>query len=556
MTSDFRRSSLPVRRIAERNFAAHWTSETMWSCFAAHARERPNDIAVVDREGARSVSNAEVHHLALALASSLRRRGVSEGDVVSVQLPNCLEGVVAALAVQALGCVLNPLLTNYRASELRYKFSKIHPAVVITPTVYRRHDYPEMIEEVRRSAPELVFVHVTAGLSDGGDAQRGDVSFEELLEPDNAVSTLHGISPDAVSEIIFSSGTEATPKAVMHSEQTTNFAVRNVASYLGIGSDDVVWMPSPIGHSTGFNYGVRLALVLGLKLVLQDVWDPAVAVRLINREHATFTLAATTFLQDLLDQADRDGAALPSLQLFGCGGASIPGELVQRAAKHEIRVLRLYGSTELLAATWHRPNASIDELVAFDGMIMPHVQLRIMTDGGAAARDGEIGEIFVRSPSCALGYFDDDARTAETFDGDGWVKTGDLGLLHGQYLTITGRKKEIIIRGGLNITPRELEELILELPGVDRVAVIGLPDDRLGEVACACVIPKRDASIRLSDVTGHLVARGLARFKLPEALIVVEAFPLTASGKVQKHLLKRMVSTSEHSVERRATPNS
>ena len=327
-----------------------------------------------------------------------------------------------------------------------------------------------------------------------------------------------------MSELIFTSGTEAAPKAIMHTEQTTNFSARVAFSDLGMGDGDVVWMPSPIGHSTGFNYGVRFALYHGLPLVLQDRWDPAVGYDLISEEGASYTLASTTFLQDLVGEAERRGGALPTMQRFGCGGSPVPPELVRRAQARGIGVLRLYGSTEVLVATWNRPGSPAAKKVSTDGIAMSDVEVEVRGDG----------EIFTRGPNTCVGFYRDPSRTAATFE-DGWARSGDLATIDDDgYLTVVGRKKEIIIRGGMNITPREIEELLLGFPEVDRAAVVGLPDDRLGERVCACVVLQPGCTLSLPVAVERLRGIGLATYKLPERLVVLDALPTTASGKVQK----------------------
>jgi cyclohexanecarboxylate-CoA ligase len=305
-------------------------------------------------------------------------------------------------------------------------------------------------------------------------------------------------------------------------------------------------MPSPVGHSTGFNYGLRFALFHRLPLVLQDVWDADHAAALVARERCTYTLAATTFLQDLVHAADRAHLRLDSLRGFGCGGAPVPPDLVVAASERGIRVLRLYGSTEVLVGTWNRPASPPEKRAHTDGVAMSDVELEVRDDRGELCTVGQPGELFVRGPNTCVGFFADPERTAATFDADGWVRSGDvLTMDDAGYVTVVGRKKEILIRGGMNIAPREIEELLGALPEVDRAAVIGLPDARLGERACACIVLHPDAQLDLDTVVTRLRATGLATYKLPERLEIVDALPTTASGKVQKHELVRRFTTED-----------
>jgi acyl-CoA synthetase (AMP-forming)/AMP-acid ligase II len=334
----------------------------------------------------------------------------------------------------------------------------------------------------------------------------------------------------------------------MHTEQTVGFSLRTAYADLGLGPGDVVWMPSPVGHSTGFNYGLRFALFHRLPLVLQDVWDADAAAALVARERCTYTLAATTFLQDLVGAADRARVRLDSLRCFGCGGAPVPADLVTAADERGIRVLRLYGSTEVLVATWNRPDSPAAKRSHTDGVAMSGVQLEVRDDAGTPCAVGEPGELFVRGPNTCVGFFADPDRTAATFDADGWVRSGDVVTLDADgYATVVGRKKEILIRGGMNIAPREIEELLTALPEVERAAVIGLPDPRLGERACACVVLRGDARLDLATVVTRLRGTGLATYKLPERLEIVDALPTTASGKVQKHELVRRFTAEDPS---------
>ncbi|HUJ66145.1 MAG TPA: AMP-binding protein, partial [Acidimicrobiales bacterium] len=472
------------------------------------------------------------------VAEAWRQLGVSRGDVVSIQLPNWYEAVVVAVAAQSLGAVINPLLPNYRVRELSHVFVTARPAVIVTPGEYRGFDHVGLVRQVA-AATGVAPLHVVARSA----AIEGGVSFESLLQSkqDLAVG-----DAGTVSELIFTSGTEAVPKAIMHTEQTANFSVRVAYTDLKLGRSDVVWMPSPIGHSTGFNYGVRFALYHRLPLVLQDRWDGAAAAELAAAHNCSYTLAASTFLQDLVVAAQQADMQLPSLRFFGCGGAPVPVSLVDAAEERGIGVLRLYGSTEVLVATWNRPWSDREKRRRTDGAPMSHVEVRVSDEGGAPVDPAGAGggEIFVRGPNTCVGFFADEERTRATFDADGWVRSGDVGEIDGDgYLSIVGRKKEIIIRGGLNIAPREIEDLMAAFPEVVRAAVVGLPDDRLGERMCACVVLQPGASdLTLDEVVARLKTSGLATYKLPERLEILTELPTTASGKVQKHEIVRQLT--------------
>ena len=521
----------PERRAA---FVASgaWDDATLAARVAHHAATRGGDVAVVDEDGRRTY--AELARGAAAFADALHGFGVAAGDVVSVQLPNRYETVVAAVAVNSLAAVVNPLLPNYRAHELEHVWRTARPVVVVIPDSYRDHDHRALVAQV--AATTAIDPHVVVV----GAPAAGQSSFDELVAREAGALTPG--RAEAVSEVIFTSGTEAQPKAIMHTEQTTNFSVRAAYSDLGMTADDghghVVWMPSPVGHSTGFNYGLRFALYHGLPLVLQDRWDAATALDLVVRERCTYTLAATTFLQDLVERAIATGTRVDHLSRFGCGGAPVPPRLVDAAAEVGIGVLRLYGSTEVLVGSWNRPASTPAQKRDTDGTAISGVELQVLGDDGVPLPSGMPGELVTRGPNTCVGFFADPARTAAVFSPDGWVRSGDTVVIDVDgYLTVVGRTKEILIRGGINIAPREIEDVLLGFPEVERAAVIGLPDERLGERTCACVVLRAGTALDLATVVARFEAAGVATYKWPQRLEVLAELPATASGKIRKHVI-------------------
>ncbi len=525
-----------------------WDGSTLSGRLVTMAEERPERLAVVDREGSATHSYAELERDVSIFAAWLEDAGVAVGDVVSIQLPNWYEFVVVAVATQRIGGVINPLLPVYRRKELLHVLTVAEPKVVCTPANYRNHDHlAETRRVIAESGRNLVHVvvdetrPVTSGTLEGGTVWFGDIM---ATGPRALRAGRQAAAAGAVSELIFTSGTEAAPKAIMHTEETANFSVRVAREDLGLGDIDVVWMPSPIGHSTGFNYGVRLAIYHGLPLVLQDRWDATVARDLIAAHRASYTLASTTFLQDLVAEAERleDARSLSAMTRFGCGGSPVPSELVRRARECGIGVLRLYGSTEVLVATWNRPGGSLDHADETDGLALSGIEVEVRDEAGAVCAPGATGEIHVRGPNTSVGFYRDPERTEATYLPGGWVRSGDLATMDTDgYLTVVGRKKEIIIRGGLNITPREIEDLLLDFPEVDRAAAVGVPDQRLGERVCACVVLKSGAELSFATMIDRLRDVGLATYKLPQQLEILDALPMTASGKVQKYeIVKRL----------------
>lgn len=522
-----------------------WDGMTLVDRVRAHARERGDATAVVDLLGERRQTYAELERDALRVAGFLVESGVAPGDVVAVQLPNRYETVAIAVGILMAGAVINPMLPVYRSRELRYMLNAGGTRVMFLPDAYRGHDHVEMVAALAAEVPQPA-IRVVVPLEAGPALPEGWVPFGGVLGrtaaslPDSVVARAGD-----VSELIFTSGTEADPKAIMHTEQTTNFSARTAWTSLGMDPDDVVWMPSPVGHSTGFNYGVRMALYHGLRLVLQDRWEGAAAARLVESERCTYTLAATTFLRDIVEAARGGAGDISSMSMFGCGGAPVPPELVEAAAAQGVTVLRLYGSTEVLVATWNRRSSPEIKRIETDGLPVDGVELQARDDAGGAIV-GQPGEIHTRGPNTCVGFFNDPERTRATFQPGGWVRSGDLATIDRDgYLTVVGRKKEIIIRGGLNIAPREIEDVLVRMPGVRAVAVVGLAHARLGEIGCACIVPAEGAEITFEAMVAHLDAAGVARFKHPERLELVEAIPMTSTGKVQKFRLVEAITSRE-----------
>jgi acyl-CoA synthetase (AMP-forming)/AMP-acid ligase II len=470
--------------------------------------------------------------------------------VVSIQMPNCYEAVVIAVAVLTVEGVVNPLLTSYRTNEVAHVYATARPLVHFSPIAVGATDFTELGRQARSNSGHEP-LHVSIDLD--GDTPPVESWFDEAGatkgtgESHRRAHADHQGAPagQRVSELIFTSGTEATPKAVMHTENTANFSVRAAYAWLGLQRTDAVWMPSPVGHSTGFNYGLRFALYHGLKLVLQDRWDPLLALELLEREQCSYTLAATTFLQDLVDAATDGDVRLPYFRHFGCGGSPVPAALVDAAHDRGISVLRLYGATEFLVATWNTTDSTNRQRRQTDGAALPDVGVVVRDEEGNLCAQGQAGEVLVRGPNTCVGFFADAERTAATIDAEGWCRSGDLGVVDADgHLTLVGRKKDMIIRGGINIAPREIEDAIIDIPQVWQAAVIGMPDRRLGERCCACVVTRPGQTVSLETICDHLEARGFAKFKLPEELKLFDRFPTTASGKVQKHELKRQIEVT------------
>ena len=519
-----------------------WDDERFGLSVAARAAANPNKEAVVDRKGKRRITYGELDVLSNQAANLLIDAGVEPGDVVAVQLPNCIEAAVLGVAISKVGAIINPMMTLYREKELKHMLGTTRAEVIFTPDFYRKCSHRDLLARVTEELDhelKTIVIDVPENDADGPSEW-----LDSLSQWSDAPVAVERSSAD-VSVVLFTSGTENAPKAVMHTEQTLNSNIRAGWKGFEMGADEVCWMPSPVGHSTGYAWGIRFALQNGAKLILQDRWTPEEGVATVERERPTYSLSATIFLTDMLSIAEQRAVDLSSLRVFGCGGAPVPAEVVNAAADNGINVLRLYGQTETEVATMNTPSCPLEKLINTDGAALEGFKVEIRDENGESLPAGTEGELCVTGPGVSVGYFRLPEQTLSKFR-NGWVHTGDIAVMDEDgYITIVGRKSEIIIRGGLNITPREVEEAIIPIKGVSAVAIVGLPHNRLGEQCCACIIPEEGVEITLDNICDELRSRGVSAYKLPERLEIFEEFPMTASGKVQRNNLAKILKAKD-----------
>lgn len=512
-----------------------WRARTVLEDFELQSRLRPAKTAIVTyrRDGGapERISYAELANQVRRLASQFLRMGVEPGDVVSAQLPNWWQFAAVALAAHKVGAILNPILPIHRRREIRFIMELLQSRVYVLPRSYRGFDYVQMVAQVRSSSPypaqQLV---LESGPLGEGTAEVDDRDLENL-----------GSHPDGVSDVQFTSGTTGEPKGVAHTHNTLYARIRALQEPLGLTADDVVFMPSPLAHSTGFVYGCMTALMLGMTAVYQDVWDPAWALGIIEAERPTWTFGSTTFLVDLLAAHRHRAADVSSLRYFVSGGAAIPAAVVRQAGDQlGTRVIAVWGMTENGAVTVTQPGEPDLAAGESDGQPCSWMELKVADpETGEPLPPGREGALFVRGASQMLGYVKRPALTRALLGEAGWFDTGDIARLVGEdHLRITGRSKDLIIRGGENLPVAEIESLLYEVPAVAEVALVGYPDARLGERMCAVVVPQPGASLALDDLTAHLDQAGVSKTYWPERFELRSELPRTASGKVQKYKLR------------------
>ena len=535
---------LPPRRdasIAQGFWFDRTINDDLDACVAGYP-DKPALTAVQVETGAvRRFTYRELATMADRIAVGLARLGVGKNDVVALQLPNWWQFTLTYLACSRIGAVLNPLMHIFRERELSFMLAHGEAKVAIVPQNFRGFDHEQMLEGLKPGLPALKHVVVVGGTGPNSfDALLANPRWE--LEPDaQQILTSHRPGPDDVTQLIYTSGTTGEPKGVMHTANTLMANIIPYAERLALGSGDVVLMASPMAHQTGFMYGLMMPIILRASAVLQDVWEPKKAIELIRAEGATFTMASTPFLTDLTKTVQESGSPVPTLKTFLCAGAPIPGALVEQARKVlGTKIVSAWGMTETGAVTLIKLDD--DDQLAFttDGCPLPGVEVKVVDFDGNTLPPGEVGKLVVRSCSNFGGYLK--RPQLNNTDADGWFDTGDLARMDANgYIRISGRSKDVIIRGGENIPVFEIENLLYRHPAVAQAAIVAYPDERLGERACAIVVPKPGQSIDFAGMVEFLKTQKVALQYIPERLIVRAAMPATPSGKIQKFKLRDML---------------
>jgi cyclohexanecarboxylate-CoA ligase/acyl-CoA synthetase len=521
--------------------AGYWRDDTLSGSVDRLAAERPDRVLITD--GYAALTAAELRGQAYRLAAALLRLGVRAGDRVQVQLPNWNEFIVVYVALARIGAVLVPTMPIYRHDEVLYVLRHSGAKVSVVAAEFRGFDYPDMLQDIRASAPDLRHV-----ISVRGGERPGVLRFEDLVGgtevPD--VSVLgEPPSADAPHCVIYTSGTESRPKGCLHTLNTITFTVHALGGQvMSMGRDDVMFMPSPITHATGLAMGVIAPLIQGAGVHLMDIWDAEAGLRRIAGHRCTMSMTATPFVQMTLDRLDADPAAagqLATMRCWACAGAPIP-EVMLRGWSQQVpgcSLLPVYGRSEGLLVTACTTDDTAGQVLSSDGRAFPGVVLEIRGEDGKPVPAGTEGEICHGGPGLMLGYWHDPELTAASIDGRGVSRSGDLGRVdEAGYLRVTGRIKDMIIRGGLNISAAEVENHLLAHPRIAAAAVVAAPDKRLGEKACAFVVARGEPPT-LAELTDFLrLERRIAPQKLPEMLQVVDTLPTTMTGKVQKFLLR------------------
>jgi cyclohexanecarboxylate-CoA ligase len=519
-------------RAADAYDAGLWVRGTLADALRHAARDTPDRVVLVD--GDTRLDCRGLLTQAEALAAALAER-MPTGSVVSFMLPNWHEAAVVYLAATLAGMVVNPILPSLRDHELRYILDDAATRIIFVPGIFRGHDYAAMLDRVTAAMGTPSEVVVVRG-EPGAATAYGDLFGATADRP------FPVLDPDAVRMILYTSGTTGRPKGVLHTHNSLHALICQIRDHWMVHPGDKFLVPSPIAHIGGSIYAFECPLLLGATAVLMDRWDAAEGVGLMVAERCTHMAGAMPFLEQILSAAEREGTHLPDLKVFICGGASVPPSLIRRAAEYfeHALVTRVYGSTEVPVTTIGAPG---DAGRSAD------------TDGRPGIADIALvdGEIRARGAQMLVGYLHAEDE-AGSFDDEGYFRTGDLGRWDGDYLVVTGRAKDLIIRNGENISPKEVEDILVDHPGIAEVAIVGVPDDRTGERACAVIVVASEATgdgtaadataPDVADLREFLEGHGVARFKVPERVAIWDALPKNDAGKVLKHQIRAaLVST-------------
>ncbi|WP_159663465.1 class I adenylate-forming enzyme family protein [Streptomyces mexicanus] len=488
-------------------------------------------LEFVSSDSMRTVTVGELHARARRVAGGLRKLGVEPGSRVSVQLTNRLESVVVQFAVLMADAVLVPIVPVFGAREVTQVFQDARPSVHITQRRWNKFDYLSVAEAVPEEArpPRIVMLD---------DTPEGYVSWARLEQAEPlADEPTH--DENACCLVIYTSGSTGVPKGVQHSRRSLlaeacdyDYRAHNDSAV------DVYLQGSAAGHIGGDMFPLR-AVLYHMRTLVMDGWNAELACRLVESEKVTAMVATPFHAVGMLELAEAGKYDLSSIRMMMCGGAPVSPSLVRRADASGVGLVRAYGMSEHPTVALGRWQDPLDVRADHDGYLTGGNRVRLVDENGAEVPRGALGEIQLQGPEQFMGYTN--VPDDQVFTGDGWFPTGDIGVLDERgLLTVVDRKKNIIIRGGENLSAAEIEGVVATHPSVAEVAVVGIPDERYGERACAFVVLKPDATLDLEQLAAHFLASGVAKQKIPERLEFIEALPRTGTGKIRKHELTRM----------------
>ena len=513
-----------------------WGDASLADYWQQTARAMPDKIAVVDNHGA-SYTYSALDHAASCLANWMLAKGIESGDRIAFQLPGWCEFTVIYLACLKIGAVSVPLLPSWREAELVWVLNKCQAKMFFAPTLFKQTRPVDLILPLQNQLPQLQQIVGVDKLAPATSS----LSLSQIIADNTPLTTAITVHGDELAAVLFTSGTEGLPKGVMLTHNNILASERAYCARLNLTWQDVFMMPAPLGHATGFLHGVTAPFLIGARSVLLDIFTPDACLALLEQQRCTCMLGATPFVYDLLNLLEKQPADLSALRFFLCGGTTIPKKVARECQQRGIKLLSVYGSTESSPHAVVNLDDPLSRFMHTDGYAAAGVEIKVVDDARKTLPPGCEGEEASRGPNVFMGYFDEPELTARALDEEGWYYSGDLCRMdEAGYIKITGRKKDIIVRGGENISSREVEDILLQHPKIHDACVIAMPDERLGERSCAYVVLKAPHhSLSLEDVVAFFSRKRVAKYKYPEHIVVIEKLPRTASGKIQKFLLRK-----------------
>ncbi|HCP1394487.1 TPA: medium-chain fatty-acid--CoA ligase [Escherichia coli] len=513
-----------------------WGDASLADYWQQTARAMPDKIAVVDNHGA-SYTYSALDHAASCLANWMLAKGIESGDRIAFQLPGWCEFTVIYLACLKIGAVSVPLLPSWREAELVWVLNKCQAKMFFAPTLFKQTRPVDLILPLQNQLPQLQQIVGVDKLAPATSA----LSLSQIIADNTHLTTAITVHGDELAAVLFTSGTEGLPKGVMLTHNNILASERAYCARLNLTWQDVFMMPAPLGHATGFLHGVTAPFLIGARSVLLDIFTPDACLALLEQQRCTCMLGATPFVYDLLNLLEKQPADLSALRFFLCGGTTIPKKVARECQQHGIKLLSVYGSTESSPHAVVNLDDPLSRFMHTDGYAAAGVEIKVVDDARKTLPPGYEGKEASRGPNVFMGYFDEPELTARALDEEGWYYSGDLCRMdEAGYIKITGRKKDIIVRGGENISSREVEDILLQHPKIHDACVVAMPDERLGERSCAYVVLKAPHhSLSLEEVVAFFSRKRVAKYKYPEHIVVIEKLPRTASGKIQKFLLRK-----------------
>ncbi|ENO8019016.1 medium-chain fatty-acid--CoA ligase [Escherichia coli] len=513
-----------------------WGDASLADYWQQTARAMPDKIAVVDNHGA-SYTYSALDHAASCLANWMLAKGIESGDRIAFQLPGWCEFTVIYLACLKIGAVSVPLLASWREAELVWVLNKCQAKMFFAPTLFKQTRPVDLILPLQNQLPQLQQIVGVDKLAPATSS----LSLSQIIADNTPLTTAITTHGDELAAVLFTSGTEGLPKGVMLTHNNILASERAYCARLNLTWQDVFMMPAPLGHATGFLHGVTAPFLIGARSVLLDIFTPDACLALLEQQRCTCMLGATPFVYDLLNVLEKQPADLSALRFFLCGGTTIPKKVARECQQLGIKLLSVYGSTESSPHAVVNLDDPLSRFMHTDGYAAAGVEIKVVDDARKTLPPGCEGEEASRGPNVFMGYFDEPELTARALDEEGWYYSGDLCRMdEAGYIKITGRKKDIIVRGGENISSREVEDILLQHPKIHDACVVAMPDERLGERSCAYVVLKAPHhSLSLEEVVAFFSRKRVAKYKYPEHIVVIEKLPRTASGKIQKFLLRK-----------------